>query len=151
MTFAHTGASYTRGFSRTYHNQVSSSDFSDSAALLKQERAITRSQEMKKKKKLLQKGICTQFSVWLDFSGPAMTPCLAGELVSSAPTAWRRACRPTWTPRASRGWASLCRRRTRASSLAAPFKGTRLSPSLLVSTQSAIAPSTHRDSGPTRR
>lgn len=33
MTFAHTGASYARGFSRAYHNRVSSSDCSDSMTI----------------------------------------------------------------------------------------------------------------------
>lgn len=77
--------------------------------------------------------------------------CVAGGLVSSAPTAWRRACRPTWTPRASRGSVSPCQRRTRASSSAAPSRGTRRSRSRPASTQSATAPSTRRASGPTER
>lgn len=78
-------------------------------------------------------------------------PCVADGLVSSAQTAWRQACRLTWTRRASLGWALLCQHRTRVCSSAAPSKGTRQSRSQLASTPSATAPSTPRDSGPTER
>ena len=98
-----------------------------------------------------EKSLRVLFCLWLDGSGTKWLTCLAGALVSSAPTVWQRACRPTWTPRASRHSASPCRHRIRVSSSAAPSNDTHLSPSLRASTQSAIAPSTHRGSGPTER
>ena len=146
MTFAHTGASYARGFSRAYHKRLNRSDCSDSMTIPAQTGMCNYSGEYDLRKAFACDTLCD----WTA-SGPAVTPRVAGGLVSSAPTAWRRACRPTWTPRASRGSASPCQHRTRVSSSAVPSKDTRQSRSLLASTQSATAPSTHRDSGPTER
>lgn len=139
MTFAHTSASYARGLSRAYHNSVSSSDGSDSMNI-----PVLIGMCNNKRIK------CDTLCDWMA-QGLLWLLCVAGGLVSSAPTAWRRACRRTWTPRASQGSASLCQPRTRVYSLAVPSKGTRQSRSQLASTQSVTAPSTHRDSGPTGR
>lgn len=102
-------------------------------------------QGIKKKKK------CSLLRVMPVRNGLALglmwLPCDTDGPVSSAPTAWRRACRPTWTLRASRGWALPCQCRTRVSSSVAPSNGIHRNRSQLASTRNATAPCIRRDSG----